>query len=85
MKKDDRYGEGDARVSPPDGPQRDNKGKGSLGAGKESTGGIAKDGKGNVDQSRSGVTPGVAPDAGPDKGSGYGGNKGGPKTSSDQR
>ena len=79
MKKDDPYGDGGgARVGEPETPQRDNMGKGSLGAGKEATGGIAKNGKG-----KSGSATGT--DSTPGKTSGYGGNKGGPKTSSDQR
>lgn len=92
MKKNDPYGDGGgARVGKPDTPQRDNKGKGSLGAGKESTGGIAKEGSGEIDEKRSATAPAKAANAeraqdhSPDKGSGYGGNKGGPKTSSDKR
>lgn len=70
-KKNNPYGDdGGARVGKPDTPQRDNKGKGPLGAGMEPTGGVEKKGK---------------PKAGTDKGSGYGGKMGGPKTSSDQR
>jgi len=57
MKKDDPYGDGGgARVGKPETPQRDNKGKGSLGAGKEATGGIAKDGDGKTSSVRS-ATP----------------------------
>jgi len=84
MKNDNPRGD-DARAGAADLPQRTNKGKGSLGAGKEATGGVAKDGRagdtGEADRSR------TAPlrDHGTDKGSGYGGNKGGPKTSSDQQ
>jgi hypothetical protein len=54
-------------------PQRNNKGKGSLGAGKESTGGVAKEGDGKVDERRSAaVTQGkkqAAPKQNPRKGS----------------
>jgi hypothetical protein len=95
MKKDDPYGDGGgARVGQPDTPQRDNMGQGSLGAGKESTGGIAKEGSGKTDEARSATAPAKAAKAGKDanaiepgtdKGSGYGGNKGDPKPSSDQR
>lgn len=87
MKKDDPYGDGGgARVGEPETPQRDNMGQGSLGAGKESTGGVAKEGSGATNRARSAsatVTAKVVRE--PDKGSGYGGNQGGPKKSSDQR
>jgi hypothetical protein len=58
MKKDDPYGDGGgARVGKPDTPQRDNMGQGSLGAGKESTGGIAKEGSGKTNVDRSATAP----------------------------
>ena len=84
MKNDNPRGD-DARAGEADLPQRTNKGKGSLGAGKEATGGVAKDGRAG-DTGKAGQSQ-TAPlrHHGTDKVSGYGGNKGGPKTSSDQR
>ncbi|MEO7040679.1 MAG: hypothetical protein ABI035_00285 [Gemmatimonadaceae bacterium] len=62
MKKDDPYGDGGgARVGKPETPQRDNKGKGSLGAGKEATGGIAKDGDGKTNKAHSATPANLAP------------------------
>ena len=62
MKKNDPYGDGGgARVGKPETPQRDNKGQGSLGAGKGATGGIAKDGDGKIDKSRSSTPANLAP------------------------
>lgn len=84
MKKDNPRG-GDAPASEVDSPQHTGKTRGNLGAGKESTGGVAKDGRagktGRADHSP--TTPIRRQTR--DDGSGYGGNKGEPKTSSDQR
>ncbi|MEO7103655.1 MAG: hypothetical protein ABI311_09735 [Gemmatimonadaceae bacterium] len=61
MKKDDPYGDGGgARAGKPDTPQRDNKGQGSLGAGKEATGGVAKDGDGKTDKRKSATRANLA-------------------------
>jgi len=83
--KNDNPRAGDAPSSEADSPERTSKRRGNLGAGKESTGGVAKKGT-PVDTGKADQSP-TAPlgrhDA--EKGSGYGGNKGGPKTSSDQR
>lgn len=91
MKKNDPYGDGGgARVGKPDTPQRDNKGKGSLGSSKESSGGIARQGLGGVNEDRSATAPAKAArakkaqeQATADE-SGYGGKLVGPKTSSDE-
>lgn len=85
MKKNNPYGDdAGTRVGKPCTPKRGNMAgaAGNTGAGKESTGGVAKDGKG---QSSTGKKSGSLKDQGVDKGSGYGGNKGEPKTSRDQR
>lgn len=90
MKKNDPY-DRSTYIGMPETPQRDNKGKGSLGSSKESSGGIARQGLGGVNEDRSATAPARAARAkkaqeqGIAKESGYGGKNGGPKTSSDQR
>lgn len=88
MKKDNPYGDdAGTQVGKPDTPKRANmagaKGAGDSGAGKESTGGVAKVGKAGSASSRPDSSP--LKDEGIDEGSGYGGNQGSPKTSRDQR
>jgi hypothetical protein len=93
QKIDDPYGDGGgARIGEPTTPQRNNRGLGSLGSSKESSGGIAREGSGNVNEDRSATAPARAArarkaleDHAPGHESGYGGKKGEPKTSSDQR
>jgi hypothetical protein len=85
MKDDNPYGDdGGARVGKPDTPKRDNLegggDGGDLGAGKESTGGVAK--HGNPDTAPPPRSKPIDREQRDDPG--YGGNRGGPKPGSDR-